>query len=58
MMTSHTEEFIEEPITLTRKEYDELCRAAEILAFLKADGVDNWEGYDWAMEKFWAQEEG
>lgn len=40
----------EETVTITKKEYDELCASQKILDALEAGGVDNWEGYDDAME--------
>ena len=32
------------------KEYIKLVKARDILAALEAAGVDNWEGYGYAME--------
>ena len=37
-------------VTITRKEYDQLVRDSEWLSCLSAAGVDNWEGYDYALE--------
>lgn len=34
-----------EMVTITKKEYDELFKAAQTLAALEAGGVDNWEWY-------------
>ena len=42
----------EELITITQKEYDELIRASNKLLALEASGVDNWQGYDDAMDVF------
>ena len=39
----------QEMITITRAEYDQLCKEAEWLGYLEAAGVDNWQGYDEAM---------
>lgn len=39
-----------EQVTITRKEYDQLLAAQAMLDALKAAGVDNWTGYDDAME--------
>lgn len=39
-----------EVITIPRELYEELKREAEILHALQAAGVNNWEGYDVAME--------
>lgn len=38
-----------EMVTITREEYDQLCRSAEWLSYLEAAGVDNWDGYDEAL---------
>jgi hypothetical protein len=37
-------------IEITKEEYEGLKRSSEILDALYAAGVDNWEGYAWAME--------
>jgi len=39
-----------EVITIPRELYEELKREAKILHALQAAGVNNWEGYDVAME--------
>lgn len=39
-------------VTITRKEYDELCRDSVKLECLVAAGVDNWDGWDDAMDIF------
>lgn len=36
---------MDETITITKKEYEELKEAADILRKLRIYGVDNWEGY-------------
>ena len=36
-----------------QKQLAELEEAAEKLGALEAGGVDNWEGYSFAMESFW-----
>lgn len=41
---------MEEMITITKKEYDELKHSANKLSALEGAGVDNWEGWDSAME--------
>lgn len=41
-----------EMVTVTRKEYESLLENSEILSSLECAGVDNWEGYDLAMEEF------
>lgn len=39
----------EEMITITKSEYDQLCKDSEWLSYLEAAGVDNWDGYDEAI---------
>lgn len=39
-----------EIVTITRKEYEDLQYDSEILGALRAAGVDNWDGWDYAME--------
>ena len=38
-------------VTITYKEYEELLHASKVLQALENAGVDNWEGYDFAMEE-------
>jgi len=40
----------EETITITRKEYKELKEDSDFLQALRAAGVDNWDGYDYAID--------
>lgn len=40
----------EETVTITKKEYDELVADQRKLDALEAAGVDNWCGYDLALE--------
>ena len=40
----------ENTVTISKKEYDQLIERSETLAALEAAGVDNWDGYDRAME--------
>ena len=35
------------------KRYKELLKAEKKLEALEAAGVDNWDGYEIAMEQFW-----
>ena len=37
-------------VTITREEYDSLMQDSATLRALEAAGVDNWEGYSFAME--------
>jgi len=39
-----------ETITIPLSEYESLLRALDKLDALEGAGVDNWEGYDYAME--------
>lgn len=41
-----------EKVILTREEYNELLRGVDFLNCLRACGVDNWDGYDYAIEMF------
>jgi hypothetical protein len=36
-------------ITITQKEYDQLCKDSDWLGYLQAAGVDNWDGIDEAI---------
>lgn len=40
----------EETVTITKKEYDALVEKSRTLNALRCAGVDNWEGWDYAME--------
>lgn len=44
------DEIKEEVITITLKEYNQLLEDSKILRALEGAGVDNWDGYDYAME--------
>jgi hypothetical protein len=48
----------EEMITITKEEYDQLCKESDWLSWLEAAGVDNWEGFDEArnMRDEWKAE--
>ena len=41
---------MEEMVTITKKEYEEIKEEAEIYRALRAVGVDNWDGWDFAMD--------
>ena len=41
---------MEEDVTITKKEYEDLLKDQRILRALCGAGVDNWEGYDIALE--------
>ncbi len=38
-------------VTITCEEYETLLHASKVLQALFNAGVDNWEGYDFAMEE-------
>lgn len=42
----------EETVTISKKEYDELVDAAMWADALDAAGVDCWDGYDFAQERY------
>jgi hypothetical protein len=41
---------MEETITISKKEYENLLKDSKKLSALENAGVDNWEGYDYARE--------
>lgn len=41
---------MEETVTISKKEYEELLEDQLLLQCLQGAGVDNWEGYDYALE--------
>lgn len=43
---------MEEMIEITLKEYNSLVEDSIMLEALQCAGVDNWQGYDFAMETF------
>lgn len=47
----------EETVTITKSEYEALLQDSAMLGELEAAGVDNWEGYELALEDF-NEEEG
>jgi|WetSurMetagenome_2_1015567.scaffolds.fasta_scaffold00725_33 hypothetical protein len=40
----------DETITISKKEYNEMKHDSDVLSALYRAGVDNWDGYDYAME--------
>jgi len=51
-------EALEAPQTvkITQKEYDKLLKDQELLDALRAEGVDNWDGWDYAIERLGEEE--
>lgn len=42
----------DEMVTITKAEYEELQKDVFFLNCLRNAGVDNWDGYDFAIEEF------
>lgn len=49
----------EETVTISLKDYEQLMDDSQWLAALESAGVDNWEGFEFAMELLaeWNQED-
>lgn len=43
---------IKEIVEVDKAEYDELIRDRDFLRALRGAGVDNWSGYDFAIDEF------
>lgn len=43
--------------TITIKEYEDLLDSRRLLLALENAGVDNWEGYSYAMEEYYENDE-
>jgi hypothetical protein len=41
---------MEEMITITQKEYNQLREDSDWLYYLERAGVDSWDGFDYALE--------
>jgi len=41
-----------ETVTIDKERYEELLDKENLLDALDAAGVDNWDGYDFAMEQY------
>jgi len=41
---------VADTVTITKEEYDSLLASEKTLLALEGAGVDNWDGYDFAME--------
>jgi hypothetical protein len=53
---NHVSAISDEMISIKRSEYDELLEDSAFLNALRAAGVDNWDGYDYALEILEEQE--
>lgn len=42
-------------ITITKEQYESFLEDEKMLRALEAAGVDNWEGYDFAMEIYYGE---
>lgn len=47
----------EDTITITKKEYADLLEARGFLNALRNAGVDNWDGYGYAQEDLYGDDE-
>jgi len=43
-----------EMVTISCEEYEELLETQRFMGCLEGAGVDNWDGYDYALEDFHA----
>lgn len=50
MANDHYLEVSEAHIIITKDEYDALIERSHFLSYLEAAGVDNWEGYEMAID--------
>lgn len=47
---------MDETVTITKREYESLLEDVNKLRALEGAGVDNWEGYSYAMELLHGEE--
>lgn len=43
---------MDETVTITKDEYQKLLESQRKLSCLESAGVDNWEGYEYAMDMY------
>ena len=43
----------EDVVTISKKEYDSLVEDADLLRCLRNAGVDNWEGWGYALREYY-----
>lgn len=48
---------MEETITITKEEYESLLDSQHLLTCLQNAGVDNWDGYGYALEEYNSDED-
>lgn len=48
---------MEEVVEISKKEYESLLDDQSFLSALRAAGVDNWEGYDFAVDIYQGEED-
>jgi hypothetical protein len=48
---------MDETVTISQKQYDKFLEDSQFLSYLKARGVDNWDGYSDAYEMMYEEEE-
>ena len=41
-----------ETVTISKEEYDDLLDSQLMLSCLESAGVDNWDGYDYAIDEY------
>jgi len=51
-MENKMNENTEEMVTISKKEYESLCRDSAFLLCLRSNGVDNWDWYGEACNMF------
>lgn len=45
----------EPTVTIPQSRYEDLLDTEEKLLALENAGVDNWNGYDYALEEYWSE---
>lgn len=49
---------MEEMVEITKSEYDKLLAAAKFMDCLESAGVDNWEGFEYALDLYNEENDG
>ncbi len=49
---------MDDTVTISKQQYEQLIEDSDILQCLRNAGVDNWDGWDFAMEEFHALDQG